>query len=144
MVPWHEAAAMALALTACGVPVKQLMYNRPAHNRWVDAVTLGPAGRQAGVGAPCRLPVCVGSMGPAGCQAGVALIGMALAWMPTRPWVNATPRFASKCTSKVHTKCACVAGCCIRSAPVRITDGCVLPAWLQLHHGLAGGGALLQ
>ena len=35
MVPWHEAAEMAAAVQACGVPVKHLIYNTPAHNDFV-------------------------------------------------------------------------------------------------------------
>jgi acetyl esterase/lipase len=35
MVPWHEAADMALALQACGVPAKHLIYDRFLHNDFV-------------------------------------------------------------------------------------------------------------
>jgi hypothetical protein len=35
MVPWHEAAEMAAACQACGVPVKHLIYNTAAHNDFV-------------------------------------------------------------------------------------------------------------
>lgn len=35
MVPWHEAAEMFLALRACGVPAKHLIYSRAQHNDFV-------------------------------------------------------------------------------------------------------------
>jgi acetyl esterase/lipase len=35
MVPWHEAADMALALQACGVPAKHLIYDNFLHNDFV-------------------------------------------------------------------------------------------------------------
>jgi hypothetical protein len=35
MVPWHEAAEMFLALRACNIPAKHLIYDRALHNDFV-------------------------------------------------------------------------------------------------------------
>jgi hypothetical protein len=47
MVPWHEAAEMAVALRLCGVAAKQLIYDRSLHNDFVLDWTVLPAATSA-------------------------------------------------------------------------------------------------
>ena len=42
-MPWHEGAAFAAALRACGAPARLLIYNHISHQQYVMAWKLRPA-----------------------------------------------------------------------------------------------------
>jgi acetyl esterase/lipase len=82
MVPWHEAADMTLALQACGVPAKHLIYDSYLHNDFVldwSPAAVDAGGRGAAVGAAAELALVVPAAAAAAAGGGVAEVSRAIA-----------------------------------------------------------------
>jgi hypothetical protein len=69
MVPWHEASEMFLVLRSCGIPAKQLIYDRAQHNDfvldWSPVKAASGSGGAAGGGAGAGVPVSTSAAGVA-------------------------------------------------------------------------------
>jgi acetyl esterase/lipase len=106
MVPWHEAADMTLALQACGVPAKHLIYDRYLHNDFVldwnpslvSTSTTGAGGVAAAEAAAERMIAAPAAAAAAAAAGGVAEVSRAAA---SRSGGDAMPAFAQDLVSIV-------------------------------------------